>query len=93
MYDTRFVQERLANGLRVVIEVMPQVHSAACGFLARTGARDDPADLAGVAHFLEHMMFKGTARRTCQQINIEFDEIGAHYNAYTTNSSYISQRW
>ena len=93
MYDTRFVQERLANGLRVVIEVMPQVHSAACGFLARTGARDDPADLAGVAHFLEHMMFKGTARRTCQQINIEFDEIGAHYNAYTTKDRTFYYGW
>ncbi|HSW45293.1 MAG TPA: pitrilysin family protein [Phycisphaerae bacterium] len=78
-----FHQHTLSNGLQIVIEVMPHVPSVACGFLVRTGARDDPPDHAGVSHFLEHMCFKGTARRTWQDINVAFDEMGAHYNAYT----------
>ncbi len=78
-----FVQHSLSNGLTVVVEVMPHVPSVACGFLVRTGARDDPADQAGLSHFLEHMCFKGTPRRTWRDINVAFDEMGAYYNAYT----------
>jgi predicted Zn-dependent peptidase len=73
----------LSNGLRIVIEVMPTVRSAACGFLSRTGSRDETPELAGVSHFLEHMCFKGTPQRTWQQITIDFDNIGSFYNAYT----------
>jgi len=93
MPNTHFVQEKLSNGLTVVIEVMGHVQSAACGFLARTGARDDPAELAGVSHFLEHMCFKGTDRRSWEQINIEFDEMGAHYNAYTSKDRTFYYGW
>jgi len=93
MTDTRFVQEKLSNDLTVVIEVMPHVKSAAGGFLARTGARDDPSELAGVSHFLEHMMFKGTAHRTWRQINIELDEIGSYYNAYTSKDRTFYYGW
>lgn len=90
---SQFVVDELPNGLTVVIEVMPHVQSAACGFLARTGARDDPAKLAGVSHFLEHMMFKGTARRTWEQVNIEFDEMGSYYNAYTSRDRTFYYGW
>ncbi|UCD28901.1 MAG: insulinase family protein [Planctomycetota bacterium] len=93
MSEVRFVQERLANGLRVVIEIMPHVQSAACGFLSRTGARDDPAEMAGVSHFLEHMCFKGTATRSWENINIEFDEMGAQYNAYTSKDRTFYYSW
>ncbi|MBI4581699.1 MAG: insulinase family protein [Planctomycetes bacterium] len=88
-----FVQERLDNGLTVLIEVMPHVSSAACGFLVRTGARDDPRELAGVSHFLEHMMFKGTAERTWEQVNVEFDEMGSYYNAYTSKDRTFYYGW
>jgi predicted Zn-dependent peptidase len=93
MIRSQFVQERLPNGLAVVIEVMPHVESAACGFLARTGARDDPAELAGVSHFLEHMCFKGTPRRTWNDINVAFDELGSHYNAYTSKDRTFYYGW
>ena len=89
----QFVVDRLPNGLTVAIEVMPHVQSAACGFLVRTGARDDPRELAGVSHFLEHMMFKGTPRRTWEQVNIEFDEMGSYYNAYTSKDRTFYYGW
>jgi len=93
MFNTHFVEAKLSNGLRVVVEVMPYVCSAACGFLARTGARDDPAEMAGISHFLEHMCFKGTKNRTCERINIEFDEMGAQYNAYTSKDRTFYYSW
>ena len=93
MSEPHFVQKQLANGLTVVIEVMPHVPSAACGFLARTGSRDDPAGMAGVSHFLEHMCFKGTQRRSWDQISIDFDEMGAHYNAYTSKDRTFYYGW
>jgi len=74
----------LANGLRIVIERMPNVSSAAAGFLARTGARDETPDIAGASHFLEHMCFKGTEKRDWHRISIDFDDMGAIYNAFTS---------
>jgi len=74
----------LGNGLTIIAELDPEAHSAAGGFFVKTGARDEPAELMGVSHFLEHMMFKGTDRRSADDINREFDEIGAKYNAFTS---------
>lgn len=74
----------LPNGLTVIGEVVPHAHSSAVGFFVRTGARDEEPSLMGVSHFLEHMMFKGTERRSADDVNREFDEIGAQYNAYTS---------
>jgi len=88
-----FVEEQLPNGLKIVIEIMPHVKSAACGFLVRTGARDETPALAGVSHFLEHMCFKGTPRRTWREISIEFDEMGSHYNAFTSKSRTFYHGW
>ncbi|HOW70002.1 MAG TPA: pitrilysin family protein [Phycisphaerae bacterium] len=93
MSAPRFIQHRLENGLRLVIEVMPHVPSVACGFLVRTGARDDPPEMAGVSHFLEHMCFKGTAKRSWEQVNIEFDEMGAQYNAFTSKDRTFYYGW
>jgi predicted Zn-dependent peptidase len=53
-------------------------------FIVRTGSRDEADDVAGVSHFLEHMCFKGTPRRSAEDVNRDFDEIGAHYNAFTS---------
>ena len=79
----RFSVHQFANGLTAVLEFMPQTVSTAVGFLISTGARHEPAPYDGVSHFLEHMMFKGTARRGWQEINREFDQMGARYNAFT----------
>ena len=83
----------LDNGLHVVIERMPDVRSAAAGFLVQTGARDDTAPLAGVSHFLEHMMFKGTHNRTWREITIDFDRLGSTYNAYTSEDRTMYYGW
>lgn len=80
-----FRSATLDNGLTIVAEVDSDALTSACGFFVRTGARDEARELMGVSHFLEHMMFKGTARRTAADINRGFDEIGARHNAYTTS--------
>ncbi|MCH7840090.1 MAG: insulinase family protein [Planctomycetes bacterium] len=83
----------LANGLQIVIERMPDVRSAAAGFLVCTGARDEVAEQAGVSHFLEHMMFKGTNRRSWQEITIDFDRMGSSYNAFTSEDRTVYYGW
>ena len=80
----RFSVTQFENGLTTVIEFMPDAVSTAVGFLVKTGARDEDAKVDGVSHFLEHMMFKGTERRGWQEINREFDQMGARYNAFTS---------
>jgi predicted Zn-dependent peptidase len=79
-----FRSHRLENGLEVVAETNDDAHSMSVAFLVRTGARDESDEVAGVSHFLEHMCFKGTPRRSADDVNREFDEIGAHYNAFTS---------
>jgi predicted Zn-dependent peptidase len=74
----------LDNGLTIIAETDPDAHTAAVGFFVRTGARDEDPKVMGVSHFLEHMMFKGTARRTSDDVNREFDAMGARANAYTS---------
>ncbi|HWB20002.1 MAG TPA: pitrilysin family protein [Phycisphaerales bacterium] len=74
----------LPNGLRVVAEVNPDSHTAAAGFFVKTGARDEAPDLMGVSHFLEHMMFKGTPTRSAEEVDRDFDDIGADHNAFTS---------
>src|ERR1700737_4023699 len=75
------------NGLRVIAETNPPARSVALGFFVRTGSRDETADVSGVTHFLEHMVFKGTPRRTALDVNRDFDNIGAHYNAFTSEEN------
>ena len=75
----------LDNGLTVVGEIDPDAVSAACGFFVRTGARDESPDVMGVSHFLEHMMFKGTDTRTAEEVNTDFDNLGADHNAFTSS--------
>ncbi|MEK6643450.1 MAG: pitrilysin family protein [Planctomycetota bacterium] len=93
MSENGFVEHRLANGLRIVIEPMPHVQSAAAGFLVRTGARDEVPQHAGVSHFLEHMCFKGTSNRTWHQITIDFDNMGSTYNAFTSKEKTFYFGW
>ncbi|GGJ50039.1 M16 family metallopeptidase [Deinococcus roseus] len=79
-----FLETTLPNGLKVIGEQNPEALSVAMGFLARAGSRDEPAHLNGVSHFLEHMLFKGSEETRAQQINHQFDALGANYNAFTS---------
>ena len=80
-----FQKTLLPNGLDVIAETNAAAQSVAIAFMVRTGARDEAAEVSGVSHFLEHMMFKGTAKRTSEQVNREFDAMGAKNNAFTSN--------
>lgn len=84
-----FKHAQLDNGLTLIAEVTPSAQSMAVGFFARTGSRDETAEIAGVSHFLEHMVFKGTERRSASAVNLEFDEMGAHYNAFTSEENTV----
>src|ERR1700747_1055740 len=77
-----FHSEKLANGLQIIGESSPSARSVALGFFVRTGSRDETAEVSGVTHFLEHMVFKGTPRRSAFDVNRDFDRIGAAYNAF-----------
>jgi predicted Zn-dependent peptidase len=74
----------LANGLRVVTEHMPGLQSASVGLWVNAGGRHEAADQNGIAHFLEHMAFKGTKRRSALQIAEEIEDVGGFINAYTS---------
>jgi predicted Zn-dependent peptidase len=74
----------LSNGLRVVTRDMPGLHSAAIGIWVNAGCRDERADQNGIAHFLEHMAFKGTPTRTPLQIAEAIENVGGYINAYTS---------
>ncbi|HUG91838.1 MAG TPA: pitrilysin family protein [Planctomycetaceae bacterium] len=80
----QFHHAQLSNGLTVIAELNPQVHSVALGFFVRAGARDESPENSGVSHFLEHMAFKGNERYSADELNRTFDEIGADYNASTS---------
>jgi len=84
-----FHSHRLPNGLTVIGETSPAARSVAVGFFVRTGSRDEAPPESGVSHFLEHMMFKGTPRRTALDVNLDFDRIGASYNAYTSEENTV----
>ena len=84
-----FKHTTLDNGLTLVAEVAAETASLAVGFFARTGSRDETDAEHGVSHFLEHMMFKGTARRSAFDVNREFDEMGANYNAFTNEENTV----
>src|SRR3954451_9555062 len=80
----KFHYKQLPNGLDIVAETNPDSYSFAAGLFVKTGSRDEDAHVNGVSHFLEHMMFKGSQKYTWEDVNRIFDEIGARYNAFTT---------
>jgi predicted Zn-dependent peptidase len=73
----------LDSGVRVVTEAMPSVRSIALGFWVRAGSRDEGGEQAGISHFLEHLLFKGTERFSSLEIDELFDAMGAEVNAGT----------
>jgi predicted Zn-dependent peptidase len=85
----QFRKAQLDNGLKIIAEVNPAAATMAAGFFVRTGSRDETPNIAGVSHFLEHMVFKGTARRSAADVNIAFDQMGANYNAFTSEENTV----
>src|SRR4051812_47025635 len=79
-----FHHKQLPNGLDIVAEVNPDSHSFAAGLFVKTGSRDETPEVNGVSHFLDHMMFKGSSKYTWEDVNRIFDEMGAKYNAFTS---------
>ncbi len=75
---------RLSNGINVVTDHMPHLESAALGIWVKAGARDERPEENGVAHFLEHMAFKGTTRRSAKEIADEIESVGGEINASTS---------
>jgi len=78
-----FRRTTLSGGLRVVTEAVPGVRSAAFGIWVGVGSRDEHAHEAGASHFLEHLLFKGTRRRTALEIAAVMDAVGGELNAFT----------
>ncbi len=76
-------ETRLANGVRIVTERMPEARSVSLGVWVGVGGRDEPAALAGASHFLEHLLFKGTSTRSARQIAEAVDAVGGEMNAFT----------
>ena len=74
----------LKNGIRIVTKKMPYTRSVSMGVWVNVGARDESQSESGLSHFIEHMIFKGTRKRSAFQIAKEFDAIGGHTNAFTT---------
>ncbi|MGB7070526.1 MAG: pitrilysin family protein [Pyrinomonadaceae bacterium] len=78
-------QTRLDSGLTILTDYMQGVRSATLGFFYRFGSRNEPEDLNGISHFIEHTVFKGTAKRTALDIAIETDRLGGNLDAFTTH--------
>ena len=77
----------LPNGVRIVTEAMPGLASAAVGVWIGAGTRHEASDQNGIAHFLEHMAFKGTRRRSALRIAEEIEDVGGYINAYTSRET------
>jgi len=77
----------LDNGITVISESIPTVRSVALGIWVAAGSRDENPDEAGISHFLEHMMFKGTSTRSARDISESFDRLGAEVNAFTSEEA------
>ena len=73
----------LSNGVRVLIEELPHVQSVSIGFWVDVGSKAEPAELNGICHFIEHMLFKGTDRRSALDIAQSLEVSGGSLNAFT----------
>lgn len=85
----KFKQQTLPNGLQVIAECNEQAYSTSLAYFVNTGSRDETEDVAGVSHFLEHMVFKGTPTRSAADVNRELDEMGSESNAYTSQEKTV----
>ena len=79
----KFDRTDLPGGIRILSEKMPEVRSVSLGFWIGVGSRDEPSELQGSSHFLEHLLFKGTEKRSASDIAELFDAVGGEANAYS----------
>ncbi|MCI0548931.1 MAG: insulinase family protein [Candidatus Rokubacteria bacterium] len=77
----------LPNGIRLVTEAIPHVRSVAVGIWVDTGSRVEPADRGGISHLIEHLVFKGTATRSAEEIARAIDGVGGHMDAFTAKEN------
>lgn len=80
-------KDTLTNGIRVVSETLPKSRSISIGVWVKVGSRHEPEEIGGVSHFIEHLFFKGTEKRTAKDIAIEMDSIGGEMNAFTSQET------
>ena len=78
------IKTTLENGIQVITEEIPSVHSVSVGIWVHAGSRDEDWEENGISHFIEHMLFKGTKRRSARQIAKEIDSVGGVLNAFTS---------
>ena len=79
-----FIKEQLKNGIRIVAEEIKYVNSISIGIWVKTGSRYENNQNNGVSHFIEHMLFKGTKKRSAKEIASSIDKIGGQLNAFTS---------
>jgi len=80
-------KDTLSNGIRVVSETLPKSRSVSIGVWVKAGSRHEPQEISGISHFIEHMFFKGTEKRTAKDIAIEMDSLGGEMNAFTSQET------
>ena len=80
MYRTTILE----NGVRIATRPMPEMKSVSVGIWVAVGGRHETEDLCGISHFLEHLLFKGTSKRSAKQITEEVEGVGGFINAFTT---------
>jgi predicted Zn-dependent peptidase len=80
-------KDTLSNGIRVVSETLPKSRSISIGVWVKVGSRHEAQEIGGISHFIEHLFFKGTEKRTAKDIAIEMDSLGGEMNAFTTQES------
>ncbi|MBD3168954.1 MAG: insulinase family protein [candidate division Zixibacteria bacterium] len=81
---TQFNKTILDNGIRVISERIPSVRSISIGVWVDVGSRDESKEINGISHFIEHMVFKGTPKRSAQQIAASLESLGGSLNAFTS---------
>jgi predicted Zn-dependent peptidase len=84
LFPSHFERTKLDSGVTVVTERMSEVRSVSVGFWFDVGSRDEPSGLSGTSHFLEHLLFKGTKKRSAKDIANLFDAVGGDVNAFTS---------
>jgi len=80
-------KDTLSNGIRVVSETLPKSRSVSIGVWVKVGSRHEPPEIGGISHFIEHLFFKGTQKRTAKDIAIEMDSLGGEMNAFTSQET------
>jgi predicted Zn-dependent peptidase len=85
----QFQKTQLDNGLEVIAEINEAAYSVSFGFFVKTGSRNETPEIAGVSHFLEHIVFKGTENYSAEDVNRRLDELGADANAFTTEEQTV----